>query len=90
MSYTVLWRPKAERELASIWLAAEDRGSITTASRIADELLRESPHSQGESREGIVRIMFARPLAIQFEIQEADRLVYVMAVRLMRPRGREH
>ena len=89
MSYTVLWRPKAERELAGIWLAADDRASITTASRLADTLLRESPHSQGESRAGIGRIMFARPLAIQFEIQEADRRVYVMAVRLMRQRGRE-
>jgi hypothetical protein len=89
MSYTVLWRPTAEVELASIWLAAEDRRSITTASRIADELLRDNPHSQGESRQGATRVTFVKPLALQFEIHEADRVVYVLAVRLVKRRGME-
>ena len=87
MSYTVLWAPAAEAELASIWLAAKDRRPITTASRIADESLGEDPHSQGESREGTSRIMFVRPLALQFEVRPADRIVHVLAVRLMRQRG---
>ncbi len=89
MSYTVLWTPAAEAELARIWLAARDRTSITSASRVADRLLHENPHSQGESREGTIRIMFVRPLALQYKIHEADRVVHVVAVRLMRQRGEE-
>jgi len=86
MSYTVVWKSSAEAELADIWLSAENRESITNASRVADRLLRENPSSQGESREGGVRIMFVRPLALEFEIYEADQMVHVMAVRFMKER----
>jgi plasmid stabilization system protein ParE len=89
MSYTVVWTPAAEADLAGIWLADKNRKAITSASRIADRLLREEPHSQGESREGTTRIMFVTPLALQFEIVEADRIVYVLALRLMKQRGTE-
>jgi plasmid stabilization system protein ParE len=89
MSYTVLWTPAAEDELTSIWLAVRDRRSIGTASRVADRLLKQDPRAQGESREGTTRIMFVWPLALQYKIREPDRVVNVVAVRLMKQRGAE-
>jgi hypothetical protein len=40
MSYEVLWVSEAEEELAAIWMDAEDRASITTASHLIDTVLR--------------------------------------------------
>jgi hypothetical protein len=37
MTFTVLWSEATERELTSIWLASDDRASLT---RAADELDR--------------------------------------------------
>jgi plasmid stabilization system protein ParE len=85
MKYTVVWRPAAEDDLAAIWLAAEDRKSVTHAARQADELLRNDPLDQGESRSGPIRILFVPPLGIEFEAVERDRRVHILTVWKFRP-----
>lgn len=79
MTYTVLWTPAAERDLAELWLSAEDRNAITSAAATIDALLRQDAHLVGESREGTLRITFVAPLGIDFEVLQDDRLVYVLA-----------
>ncbi len=80
IKYTVLWTPTAEQELAAIWMDAPDRGAVTSAASSIDALLAENADRQGESRHGNVRIMFAAPLGIEFDLLEEDRMVYVLAV----------
>ena len=80
MNYRVLWTSPAEDQLATIWLGATDRRNVTSAAHTIDALLRDDPQECGESRTGTVRIMFAAPLAIDFEVLEEDRLVYVLGV----------
>jgi len=80
MRYTVLWTHTAEQDLAAIWMDARDRNSVTSAASSLDALLREQADTQGESRYGNVRIMFAPPLGVEFEVLEEDRTVYVLAV----------
>ena len=80
MKFTVIWKPTADEQLAEIWLTAEDRTAVTVA---ADELmagLREAPLTLGESRDSLRRVAIRSPLAIHFEVQEADRLVFVLRV----------
>jgi len=52
MSYTVIWKPAAEDELAQIWTEAADRTAVATAANRIDQLLKSHPHDQGESRSG--------------------------------------
>jgi hypothetical protein len=82
MIFTVTWKPSAEDELASIWLAAtpEDRAWINDAVRLAEMILRHNPEGVGESRSRTERIFFVPPLAFTFEFREADRIVAVLAV----------
>jgi plasmid stabilization system protein ParE len=80
MRYTVLWTPTAERRLTEIWLAAPDRREVTAAAARLDNLLRKDAHTCGESRSGDVRVTFELPLGIDFEVLEADRIVYVLTV----------
>jgi hypothetical protein len=80
MSYTVVWLPVAENQLARLWTNFADRQAIADAADALDDLLRSDPHGQGESRYGDVRIMFVPPLAALFEIREPDRLVRVLKV----------
>jgi plasmid stabilization system protein ParE len=61
MSYTVVWKPVAEEELARLWTHAEDRGAITAAADEIDRLPRSNPHDQGEARRGSVRVVFVDP-----------------------------
>ena len=80
MKYTVLWTPTAEQELAAIWMGAPDRDAVTSAASSIDTLLAENADRQGESRYGNLRIMFAPPLVVEFDVLEEDRIVYVLAV----------
>ena len=80
MSYTVVWKPAAEEELARLWTEAVDRDAITTAANEIDQWLRSNPHDQGESRSGAVRVMFIHPLGVFFHIEDADRVVSLLKV----------
>lgn len=80
MSYTVVWKPRAEQDLARLWLEAADRRPVNDAARDIDRLLRVSPLEQGESRAGSFRVFFREPLVIFYNVNEADRLVTVIRV----------
>ena len=87
MMYTVIWRPAAERQLASLWTNTEDRQSVTRAADDLDALLRASPLEVGESRVSNIRILAVFPLCVYYDIHEADRLVAVWAVWQIRKRS---
>jgi hypothetical protein len=80
MIYTVTYKPSAEGELVDLWINVVHRQPITDAANRIDALLRSAPHEQGESRDHQTRILFERPLAIQFEIRDDDCLVEVLKV----------
>lgn len=80
MTYTVTWIKSALDELAELWNDALDRPDVTEASNQIDSILRSNPYAYSESREQDLRIMFVPPLAILFEVREADRIVTVRAV----------
>jgi plasmid stabilization system protein ParE len=79
MTFTVLWTPTAEQELASIWLSAEDRNAVTSAAHTIDTLLRTDPETRGESRQGTLRVLFVPPLGVDFDVVADDRIVYVLS-----------
>ncbi len=79
--FNVVWTPVAEQQLAAAWLAAVDRSAVTTAAQAADRDLGRDPMAVGESRESDdQRIMFVKPLSINFSVVVDDRTVYVTAV----------
>ena len=80
MKFTVIWNPSAERELARLWEAADDRRDITLASNAIDRRLAEAADLAGESRDDDDRIDFERPLGIRFRVSLDDRKVLVLNV----------
>jgi plasmid stabilization system protein ParE len=80
MTYTVTYKPSAENELTELWIQAADRQAVADAANRIDGLLGVSPHIQGESRERDTRILFERPVAVQFEIHDQDRVVEVLKI----------
>jgi hypothetical protein len=80
MKYTVIWSPAAEAELADLWIKAKDRNVIAEAADEIDDLLRRDPREVGESRDDRVRVVVVSPLGVEFEVKEADLMVYVLAV----------
>lgn len=78
MTYTVVWTARAERHLLQLWVNAVDRGAVQRAADEVDRLLRLSPSSQGESREGDFRMMLIAPLGVKFRVIEAGRIVRVV------------
>jgi plasmid stabilization system protein ParE len=79
MAFTVTWHPKAERELAELWLAASDRESIAQAADSIDQLLASDPWSGGEDFYGD-RLLVVSPLAVVYAIRERDRRVEILQV----------
>lgn len=80
MTFTVVWKPTAERLLTEMWLAAADRQSITNAADTIDALLRSDPLTAGESREGNSRLIYVAPLAAYYDVFPDDMLVAVWAL----------
>jgi plasmid stabilization system protein ParE len=80
MTYTVVWRPSAERTLAEIWISAGDRRMVTDAANSIDALLRAAPLEVGESRMANTRILTVLPLSVYYDVRADDRLVAVWAV----------
>jgi hypothetical protein len=52
MTFTVIWRPTAERRLAQIWIDGPDRRAVSAAANAIDAGLKRDPLTQGESRFG--------------------------------------
>lgn len=81
MSYTVTWKQSATDQLAEIWMSARNRHAVTAAADRLDAALRADPRLHGESRGGAIRLVIVPPLAVVYEVLEADRLVEILAVR---------
>lgn len=81
MTYTVTWKQSAADRLAEIWLSARDRPAVTQAANRLDAALRIDPCRHGESRGGTSRVVILSPLAVVYEVLEADRLVEILSVR---------
>ena len=80
MNYTVLWKPEAERQLATIWTQCTKRNVITESAHVIDKTLGANPEEAGESREGGFRILFESPLGVIYTVSADDRRVDVVAV----------
>lgn len=80
MNYTVEWVPVALSDLADLWNLAPDRAAVAAAANDMDARLARDPLSQGESREGDMRILVVQPLAVLFEVDTANRHVRVFDV----------
>jgi hypothetical protein len=87
MTFTVLWVPAAERELAQLWIDASRRGEVSDAANEIDVHLGSAPLEEGESREKGRRILFVPPLGVSFEVFPGDRLVRVLHVWRFETRG---
>lgn len=77
MKYTVIWLPDAETELARLYNTALNKNELSRAADMLDAALARSPLAIGESRLDQTRIAVEFPLAIEYEVREADRRVQV-------------
>jgi plasmid stabilization system protein ParE len=79
MNYSVVWKPSAKDELADIWLSAANRNAVTQAAHAIDVVLRLDPETRGTINFDTVRTLALPPLAVDFEVIEADRIVWVLS-----------
>ena len=78
--YTVVSRPDAESELATIWADAVDRRQISDAADLADRLLAERPLDGSVHLSEQLWRRDVPPLRFYFEVREEDRLVVISKV----------
>jgi hypothetical protein len=80
--FQVAWLREAVDELADIWIKADSpsRKAITKVTHILDQELKVDPLRQSESRAGNVRILFADPLAVLFEVDSMQRIVWILHI----------
>ena len=79
---TVTWWPDARDELARLWVEGPSRQQIAEAADEIDRVLAVDPEASAEpGPEGLWRLTL-RPLTVQFALEEPDRKVIVVTVRL--------
>lgn len=81
MNYQVLWRKRAEDQLASMWLRAADKELLRDCSESVDRILGRDPLAQGEARHGNARLWFYRPLCVLYQIDDPSKTVRVAAIK---------
>jgi hypothetical protein len=81
-SWQLKWKPQALRELASLYNNSADKNLITQTIHRMEETLRRNPTAYGESRKGLQRMAFEKPLCINFEVIPDDEKVIVISVRI--------
>ncbi len=79
MTFTVIWILPAENALATLWTAGPNRSAISGAADRIDRLLKHDPQRLGVPLFDTVRGLAVAPLAVEFEVLEQDRLVYVLS-----------
>jgi hypothetical protein len=72
-----LWAPEAEDALARFLAPGIDRDLLAASARQIDQCLLDAPGEFGESRYDAVRIGFAFPLGVHFEVLDDVRTVIV-------------
>jgi len=80
MIFTAVWNPSSLDELADLWLNAPDRSAVTQAANRIDQLLKQDPYANSESRSGNSRVMIEPPLVVNYEVSDDDCLVTVLGV----------
>jgi hypothetical protein len=80
MSYTVVWRQRAETQLARHWIRAANKDAFSGYVEQVERILARNPAEQGESRENSYRLWFHRPLQVLFQIDEPNKIVRVAAL----------
>lgn len=86
MNFTVLWKAEAEDELAEIWLKAPDQAVVSRAADQIDADLHTDPWKDSRPRRGSIRMKCVPPLAVHYQVREADGQVLVVQVwRTHRP-----
>jgi mRNA-degrading endonuclease RelE of RelBE toxin-antitoxin system len=83
MNYAVIWTKKAADQLAQAWIDATDRTAVQRASNRIDTMLAMDPRAHGESRRGNDRLLHEPPLAVYYRIDDSDRKVFVISVKLI-------
>lgn len=78
--YDVVWKPTAERNLATIWTESSHRSAVTSAATTIDKELRRRPLEYGEARSEFTRVAFEAPLAVIFDVDSAEHIVSVLRV----------
>lgn len=81
MNYTVLWRGPASGGLLGQLIRAADKQHILGAAREIERRLQLDPRTEGEDRGPNARLLFVRPLSVLYEIDEANRTVYIVRVK---------
>ena len=83
MRYTVIWDDEQLDQLAACYNAASDPNAVSAAQHRIDQLLRTSPLMNADPEsEGLFSLQVP-PLRVIFEVVDADRLVRVVAAKLI-------
>jgi hypothetical protein len=83
MPFRVFWSPYAEDGFEQFVTALPDPKLLASAARRVDQALSADPIEFGESRYDAIRIGFAHPIGIQFEVMQDVQTVIVHSVWLI-------
>ena len=71
----------AESRLIALWLRSANKVAIAGYVEKVDRILERNPLEQGESRTGMVRPWFHRPISVLYQVEESSKRVAVMGIR---------
>jgi len=85
MSFKVLWRENASIEMfAQLVRSLDKRGLMKSAEEI-ERFLAANPHEAGEGRDGIVRLLYLRPLCVLYSVNDDEQTVWIERLQWVGP-----
>lgn len=80
--YTVVWIKSVEDRLFELWMTSDQKVAITKATHLIDTTLADDAQLKGGSLAEGLRYLIVEPIRVAFVINEPDRIVEVVSVRL--------
>ena len=80
MTFAIYWKPEAEEQLASVWMAAPDRNAMTRNAFYIELVLEVFANTAGELSFDTVRVFTRESLTVEFEVDDVYRTVLVLSV----------
>ena len=81
MAFRISWTPRAENELAELWLSSRSRQRVTECAARLEDAITTRPLETGESRAGNLRIAFDDDLTCEFYVDDAKNSVVILSIR---------
>jgi len=85
MNFNVFWREIASIEMFTQLVRSLDKRGLMESAEGIEQFLAANPHEAGEGRDGILRLLYLRPLCVLYSVDDEEQTVWIERLQWVGP-----